>query len=274
LGYLITTVSAISLYIAAVTSPSSTYVFLLAALCVPLCASDAQSVLLKSSSVAHGVILVEGQVSGEGAEFDCFEGDALCSAPTPGEYTMVRAGANESIYNDCTNVLLYRTTGSGVKEKVGLYCWLTSGDTYMVTLEPPQAETVPSPVWRWFQTCSESTTMGVDVVLEGKLVYRSSFPICNGAGAPNNSDGKQKTLSFSFNGGHLFQGEYHTAPAQRVKGNIWQAGADLDDLILGVSFATKNQVLLNTVYTVRPGRASESEVDRGIVVKTYPVTHK
>ena len=137
-----------------------------------------------------------------------------------------------------------------------------------------QAETVPSPRWWWFQTCSESTTIGVEVVMDGKLAYRSSFPICNGTGAPNKPDGKQKILSFSFNGGHLFQGEYHTTPAQTVEGNIWQAGADPDDLILGVSFATKNQVLLNTVHIVRPGGASESEVDPGIVVKTYPVTHK
>jgi hypothetical protein len=118
------------LYIAGVKLATSMCVFLIAALCSALSASDAQSVFLKSSSVANGVILLEGQVSGKDAEFDCFAGTKLCSAPASGEYTMVKADANEAIYNDCTNVFLYRTTSSGVKEKVGLYCWLTSGDLY------------------------------------------------------------------------------------------------------------------------------------------------
>ncbi|MBZ5782256.1 hypothetical protein, partial [Klebsiella aerogenes] len=66
-------------------------------------------------------------------------------------------------------------------------------------------------------------------------------------------------------------GEYHTTSTQTIEGNIWQAGADPGDLILGVSFATKNQVLLNTIHIARPGSASSSEVDRGIVVRTFPI---
>ncbi len=43
---------------------------------------------------------------------------------------MVRADASEGIYNDCTNVVIYKTASSGVKERVGVYCWLNSGDSY------------------------------------------------------------------------------------------------------------------------------------------------
>jgi len=53
-----------------------------------------------------------------------------------------------------------------------------------------------------------------------------------------------------------------------------EACADADDLILGVSFATKNQVLLDTVQIAQPGVASASKVDHGTVVKTYPITQK
>ena len=54
-----------------------------------------------------------------------------------------------------------------------------------------------------------------------------------------------------------------------------KACADADDLILGVSFATKNQVLLDTVHIARPCSASASKVDRGHRgQETYPITQK
>lgn len=116
--------------------------------------------------------------------------------------------------------------------------------------------------------------MGVEALLDGKVVYRSSFPICKTIDASEMADRQQRILAFHFKGGHLCQGEYHTTSAQTIEGNIWQAGADPDDLILGVSFATKNQVVLNTIHIARPDSASTSEVDRGIVVKTFPVRRR
>jgi len=43
---------------------------------------------------------------------------------------MVKADANEGVYNDCTNVVLYKASSSA-NEKVGVYCWSSSGDCYM-----------------------------------------------------------------------------------------------------------------------------------------------
>jgi len=53
-----------------------------------------------------------------------------------------------------------------------------------------------------------------------------------------------------------------------------QAGADPAAILLGVSFATKQQVLLNTIHIARPGKASISEIDRGLTVRTFPVSRK
>jgi len=69
-------------------------------------------------------------MSGKDAEFTCFAGQSLCPELAAGEYVMVRADASEGIYNDCTNVVIYKTASSGVKEKLGVYCWLNSGDLY------------------------------------------------------------------------------------------------------------------------------------------------
>lgn len=113
--------------------------------------------------------------------------------------------------------------------------------------------------------------MGLEVALTGKVIYRTSFPICPIRGR---SEEVNKTLVFSFRGGHVFQGEYHTNPAQTVEGNIWQAGSDPGVILLGVSFSTDKQVLLNTIHIAKSGKASFSEIDRDLSVRTFPINRK
>ena len=59
--------------------------------------------------------------------------------------------------------------------------------------------------------------MGLEVALNGKVIYRSSFPICP---IQDRSAEVRKTLVFTLKGGHSFQGEYHTTPLQTIEGNI------------------------------------------------------
>ena len=125
-------------------------------------------------------------------------------------------------------------------------------------------------LWHWFQNCSENKAMRLEVLLNGKIIYRSSFPICRANSVPTPAEGRQRIIAFSFKGGHVFQGEYHTARTQIIEGNIWQAGADRDAMLLGVSFSSKKQVLLNTIHVAKPDSVSASEVDRGITVRTFP----
>lgn len=141
----------------------------------------------------------------------------------------------------------------------------------------PQSPAPPSPVWYWFQSCAEKATMGIEVTVDGKSVFKSSFPICKTTNPPaDDRDGKQKILAFTFKGGRTFQGEYQTTSGETVEGNIWQAGADADDLLLGVSFVSKkqNQILLNTIQIAQPDRRSVEEVDTGIFVETFPIQTK
>jgi hypothetical protein len=139
----------------------------------------------------------------------------------------------------------------------------------------PQGLAKVSPVkdeaaWQWFQNCKENKTMRLEVLLDGKIIYRSSFPICRANTGSNPAEGRQRTIAFYFKGGRVFQGEYHTARTQIIEGNIWQAGADPDAMLLGVSFSSKKQVLLNTIHVAKPDSVSASEIDRGIVVRTLP----
>jgi hypothetical protein len=123
--------------------------------------------------------------------------------------------------------------------------------------------------------------MGLEVVAGRKIIYRSSFPVC----PINDYSEKVKDLLsaretpghklvFSFKGGRVFQGEYRTTPTQTIEGNVWQAGTNPGAILLGVSFTTDKQVLLNTIHVAEQGRASTSEIDPGLTVRTFPITHK
>jgi len=113
--------------------------------------------------------------------------------------------------------------------------------------------------------------MGVDVLIDGKAVYHLEFRACLMNSKDAKSQRQDGIRAFYVSGGRTFQSTYHTKKTEKIEGNIWQAGADPDALLLGLSFMTKDQVLLNTIHIVKPGKATQSEVDSGIVVKTYPM---
>src|SRR5690242_8187836 len=83
--------------------------------------------------------------------------------------------------------------------------------------------------WSWFGKCGHESYLGLEVALTGKTIYRTSFPICSIRDRPEEV---KKTLAFSLKGGHVFQGKYHTTPAQIIEGNIWQAGSDPGVILL------------------------------------------
>ena len=139
--------SLISLYIAVVKRITSICFVLSAALPVSLQlrAADVQTVVVTSSSVKSSVVLLQAELAGKETAFSCVTDSPLCSAAPVGEYVMVKAKDAEGIYEDCTNVILYRSDPS-TKNKVGVYCWLNSDDCYMVSCTPVQVHTVPSSV--------------------------------------------------------------------------------------------------------------------------------
>jgi hypothetical protein len=131
--------------------------------------------------------------------------------------------------------------------------------------EFPTAE----PVWEWFKRCKAGKAMRIELVMNGAVIHRSSFPICR---TVRDVEPPQKRIEFSFTGGHVFQGEYHTMKTQRIEASFWQAGVERDSLLLGVSFTSENQILLNTIHVANVNRTSASEIDRGIIIRTYPST--
>jgi hypothetical protein len=101
----------------------------------------------------------------------------------------------------------------------------------------------------------------VTVQLASKVLYRGVVPICRGT--RNAEDGR---VEFHLAGDHLFQGKYRTRSTDSIEGNIWQAGGEPGALSLGISFDTKNQILLNTLHIARPDTQTSSELHQGLFI--------
>jgi hypothetical protein len=142
-----------------------------------------------------------------------------------------------------------------------------------ITPMPAWCQTLPPTsdlAWYWIQgDCGGCKKLRLELVLDGKSLYRCSFNIRRMERAAAGSKQPARTLVFSFNGGHNFQGEYRTTPQETIEANIWQAGAEPDGLLLGVSFVTKHQIVLNTVHFAASDRSSEMPLDRGLLIRTY-----
>jgi|HubBroStandDraft_6_1064221.scaffolds.fasta_scaffold785582_1 hypothetical protein len=136
---------------------------------------------------------------------------------------------------------------------------------------PQSSQQQAENVWFWFGDCPEPKLMGVQVLLDGKSVHQSHFRACQMNRTAPNTEREQKVRTpFHFSGGHTFQGTYYTKKTETIEGTLWQAGADRDDILLGVSLVAHEQVLLNTIHIVRPGKPTETILDAGLVIKTYP----
>ena len=122
-------------------------------------------------------------------------------------------------------------------------------------------------VWTWSKRCNDDYRRGVKIRLNGKVLYRGVLPICRGS--RDEEDGR---VEFHFAGGHTFQGEYRTRTTDPIEGDIWQAGGEPDALILGISFDDGKQILLNTIHIAKPEKQTSSEVDKVLLITTYPVT--
>ena len=91
----------------------------------PMFCADSQKITIKSSSTqSKSVLLIKALVAGKSVQLDCFLSQKSCTALIPGDYSMERL-TNGGIYQDCGNVVIYRTVAHATKEKaLGEYCLL------------------------------------------------------------------------------------------------------------------------------------------------------
>ena len=137
-----------------------------------------------------------------------------------------------------------------------------------ILIAPLQSVAAPAegPVWHWFGVCVNGHKVELQVLLDGVAIYASSFPACPMLRESIISEPKQRILEFTLP--PKAQQRLRAPAKTSVEGNIWEAGSETDGLLLGVSFATKSQVLLNTLHYAEIGKTTTSQLARGLVVVT------
>lgn len=136
---------------------------------------------------------------------------------------------------------------------------------------PPQA----GRVWFWFKSCG-GPRMTLQVRLDGATIFGSSFPICKGKRSSISRAVRKKHLNFTFKPSRAIvwkgyrDSDNTSRPGQAIKGSIWLAGSDPDDLVLGLVFMTRNSIYMNTIHIAHPGKRDQTEIEPGLAVTTYP----
>lgn len=130
----------------------------------------------------------------------------------------------------------------------------------------PVQQKAPDIVWTWSKKCDATKQLKVTVRLEHKLLYEGLLPICRG-----NRSAEDGRAEFHFSSDHLFGGEYRARKTDAIEGDIWQAGGETDAIMLGISLATKKQVMLNTLHMAKPDKQTSAELDNGFYITTSPV---
>jgi hypothetical protein len=123
-------------------------------------------------------------------------------------------------------------------------------------------------VWHWFGTCADEKSMSLEISLNRKSIFKSSFPICKMRRSKVASGLTPRHLTFSLaNENRSYFGE---AKGETLEGNIWESGTDPDDIILGLSIETKTQTWLHTLLVVEPDKPSRFLLGKGLVVTIHP----
>jgi hypothetical protein len=135
-----------------------------------------------------------------------------------------------------------------------------------------QSTSVNDPaLWTFYGTCAHPTAMVVELRADEHLIQRRTVRFCHLLNARDKERGFRLMMSSLMRGGRTFQGEYVTTRSETIHADVWQAGADSDAVILGVSFANKRQIFLNTLHILMPGKARTDTLDLGLTIASYPV---
>lgn len=130
-------------------------------------------------------------------------------------------------------------------------------------------------VWQWYGRCAATQQMRVDVQLDGRALYSKAFPACAMPREDIPAESPQKVLEFSLRGpAALFGAECERLGTVMIVGNIWRAGGEADALLLGVSFATPDHVLLNSLHVAAARHGARSTMAKRIVVRSSAVRNE
>jgi len=148
-----------------------------------------------------------------------------------------------------------------------------------IKVEKGSAKGNEESVWFWFENCGQKE-MAIEINLDQVPVYSATFSICKHTRDSSKSNSQQKIREFTFVPKREIKWEGHldennsTKVGQVIEGNVWQAGADPDALIFGLSFSSQKQIYMNTLHVAHTDIVERTEIEHGLVITTKPIEKK
>jgi hypothetical protein len=118
--------------------------------------------------------------------------------------------------------------------------------------------------------------MIIEVRLDKQLLYTTSVPLCHVQRGDPRAPQESRSVVVPFTPSRAiewsgYRDEPDTSPSGHpLELTLWQAGADPDDLLIGVRAGGDEMQYMNTIHIAHPGQRDESEIADGLVVATYP----
>lgn len=116
----------------------------------------------------------------------------------------------------------------------------------------------------WSEQCPPSKQLMIELIVDGQHKYHQAIPIC---WVERNSL-QGGTMSTTLVAKRSYFGEPRLT---KHEADFWEAGSDPDALILGISFASKTRIWLNTLHVAFPNKISTTQLAPGVTVRSYPL---
>jgi hypothetical protein len=139
---------------------------------------------------------------------------------------------------------------------------------FLLAVPAPASEAGPK--WRWWPACETPHVTSLTIRLGGRVLHRARLRLCH---LPDSAfdPGDERVAVFRFKAdAKRFGDDYRHFGTRVIEGNVWEAGGDPDGIVLGISFVTADQVLLNTLHVANRGGSSRLELAPGLTSETTP----
>jgi hypothetical protein len=118
--------------------------------------------------------------------------------------------------------------------------------------------------------CRTDSGIDLKITLDRKPVYHGVLAACPEM-LPESLRERYTRATFFFRPTRSLEWDDVRTPARAtIEGNVWRAGADTDAVLLGISFMTRDRVLLNTIHIASLDTSTAYPLGVGIRSVTLP----
>src|SRR6266496_2001352 len=119
-------------------------------------------------------------------------------------------------------------------------------------------------------SCAADSGIELAITLDSTPLYQGVLAACPDM-LPDSLRERYTRATFVFRPAKSLRwDEVRTPPGETIEGNVWRAGDDSNAVLLGISFVTRDRVLLNTIHIAALDTSTAFPLGAGIRSVTLP----